>query len=378
MKILYITTDLNTGGAEMMLYKLLSRINRDRFDNFVISLTDGGRLGEEISALDIPVYTIEMNPRKPTLRSIWRLISLVRQIKPDLIQGWMYHGNLAAQLASIIAFKPIPVIWNIRQSLYSLDYEKPRTATIIKLLAKISDFPKKIIYVSRTSANQHEQLGYKENKSLIISNGFDAQIFRPSADASNNLRKELKLTENTIIIGLIARYHPMKDHDNFLKAAAILLKQIPDVHFLLAGTGIEEENTDFVSLLTSLKLTGEKHIHLLGERQDIPYITAGLDIATCSSYAEGFPNIIGEAMSCGVPCVLTDVGDSAWIVGDTGKVVPPKRPELLASGWKELVEMGVEGRANLGRAARARILQFFSLESVVPQYESLYLSILQT
>ncbi|HAC66280.1 MAG TPA: glycoside hydrolase [Cyanothece sp. UBA12306] len=357
----------------MMLYKLLSRINIDRFEPVVISLIDGGPLAEQISALDIPVYSIAMNSRKVTIQGIWRLINLVWQIKPDVIQGWMYHGNLVAQILSILSFKPVPVIWNIRHSVYSLEYEKPRTATIIKLLAKLSSFPKTIIYVSQTSVNQHEQLGYKASKSVMIPNGFNTDVFIPSTDARQKLRQELGLTENALIIGLIARYHPMKDHANFLKAAAILLKEIPDVYFLLVGTGLEEENPNFVALLTDLNLTNEKNFYFLGERQDIPYITAGLDISSLvSAWGEGFPNVIGEAMACGIPCVVTDVGDSASIVGDTGKIVPPKQPELLAKAWQELIELGVENRKNLSQKARRRIIELFSLELIVNRYEMLY------
>jgi glycosyltransferase involved in cell wall biosynthesis len=167
----------------------------------------------------------------------------------------------------------------------------------------------------------------------------------------------------------------MKDHTNFLHAAALLLKSYPDVHFVLVGREVHTENKVLKNLIQDLGIS--QHIHLLGERRDMNRLTAALDIAcSASAYGEGFPNVIGEAMSCGVPCAVTDVGDSGWIVGNTGRVVPPRSPEALAHAWKELIVLGSEGREILGKAARARIIECFSLDSVVHQYESLYESAL--
>jgi len=372
MKIVYIITDVSIGGAQMMLYKLLSRMSRERFTPVVVSLMGQGTVGDRIEALDIPVYTIEMKSGKPTPASIWRLIRTVRQLKPDLIQGWMYHGNLAGQLTRGFVPKPVPVLWSVRNSLYSLGYEKSITETLIQLCAKLSYLPNKVIYNSKISAKQHEKVGYCTDKSVVIPNGFETEIFTPSEEAVSYVRRELAIPLNTLLIGLIGRYHPVKDHPSFLEAAALLLKNYPDltVQFVLSGAEVDCDNQSLCGLVKELGLVDR--IHLLGERQDIPRLTAALDIASCSSYTEAFPNVIGEAMSCGVPCVVTDVGDSAWIVGNTGRVVPPRNPEALANTWKELIDQGAEGREVLGKAARARIIEYFSIDSVVAQYESLY------
>lgn len=374
MKIVYIITGLSTGGAETMLYKLLSKMNRERFSPVVISLIDRGTVGDRIAALDIPVYSIGMQPGMPTPEVIWRFIRQVHQLKPDLIQGWMYHGNLAAQLSGTLTLKSVPILWNIRQSLYSLSYEKPGTSAVIKLLAQLSRFPKKILYNSKTSANHHENLGYQVAKTLVIPNGFDTEVFTPSFESRISIRKELGVTNDILLIGLVGRYHPMKDHANFLHAAALLLKNYSDVQFVISGGGVDWHNQTLCKLIHDLGLV--ERIHLLGERHDMPCLTASLDIASCSSYAEGFANVIGEAMSCGLPCVVTDVGDSGWIVGNTGRVVPPRDSEALANAWKELIDLGSLGRETLGSAARERIIEYFSLDSVVAQYERLYESVL--
>ncbi|MEH1954844.1 glycosyltransferase family 4 protein [Nostoc sp.] len=374
MKIIYIITGLYTGGAEVMLYKLLSRIDRERFNPVVISLMDRGIWGDRIATLGIPVYTIGIKEGKPKLANIWRLIHIVRQLQPDLIQGWMYHGNLAAQFARLFLFKQVSVLWNIRHSLYSLDLEKPRTTIIIKLSAQFSNSATKIIYNSQNSARQHEKSGYCINKTCVIPNGFETDKFIPSDKAYLSVRSEFNIPENALLIGLIGRYHPIKDHFNFLQAAALLLKNYPNVQFVLAGNKVDWQNHILSELIHELGLV--KQIHLLGERHDVPRLTAAFDIASSSSSGEGFPNVIGEAMSCGVPCVVTDVGDSAWIVSDTGKVVPPRDPEALANAWKALIDIGTEGREALGKAARQRVIECFSLDSVVDQYEVLYDNIL--
>lgn len=374
VKILHVINDLSIGGAEMMLYKLLSGMNAERFSSVVVSLKDQGKLRERIEALGVPVYSVRMKPGMPTPASFWRLVRLVGKIKPDLIQGWMWHGNLVAQLASAFVRGRLSVLWSIRQSLYSLDYEKPTTAFIIKLCARLSRKPVKILYNSRTSAAQHGAIGYRLDKSLVIPNGFDTRLFAPSAEARRTVRNELGVAENTLLIGLTGSYHPKKDHTNFLHAAARLLKTYGDVQFVLSGRGVNWSNHELSDLVQELGLA--ERIHLLGERQDMPRITAALDIASSSSYVEGFPNVIGEAMSCGIPCVVTDVSDLPWIVGDTGRVVPPRDSEALARAWAELVELGPEGRKDLGEAARARVMEYFSLASVVAQYEKLYESVI--
>ncbi|MEH1970548.1 glycosyltransferase family 4 protein [Nostoc sp.] len=374
MKIIYIITGLSTGGAEVMLYKLLSRIDQERFSPVVISLMDRGTWGDRIANLGIPVYTIGMKQGKPKLVNIWQLINIIRQLKPDLIQGWMYHGNLAAQFARLFIFRQMSVLWNVRHSLYALDLEKPGTTIIIKLCAQFSNFPTKIIYNSQNSAKQHEKSGYGIEKTCVIPNGFETEKFTPSAKARLSLRLELNTPENALLIGLIGRYHPIKDHFNFLQAAALLLNNYSNVQFVLAGNKVDWQNHILSELIHELGLV--KQIHLLGERHDIHRLTAALDIASSSSSGEGFPNVIGEAMSCGVPCVVTDVGDSAWIVSDTGKVIPPSDPEALANAWKALIDIGKEGREALGKAARARVIECFSLDSIVAQYEALYDNVL--
>lgn len=373
LSVVYVTTSLEGGGAEMMLYQLVSHLNPQRFRVTVVSLMQPGPLVEKFQAADIPVYSIDMQRGGlPSIGVLWRLVRLLRQLQPDIIQGWMYHGNLAAQIARFVLFQgKIPVLWSIHYSISCLATDKPMTRALIQLGSKLSSFPARILFVSKLSQQQHIDLGYCAEKCLTIPNGFNVDTFKPNPAARLAVREEFHLAAETFLIGSFARYNPMKDHPNFLRAAAQLHQHYPDVHFLLAGEDVDEHNQTLQELIAELNLTDR--VHLLGERRDVSTLMAGLDIVTSSSaYGEAFPMIIGEAMSCGVPCVVTDVGDSGWIVGGTGRIVPPQDATALARGWQDLVELGAEERARLGISARQRIVENFSLGVIVPQYESLY------
>lgn len=375
--ILHIIVGLSSGGGQRMLYNLLLKTNRLRFEPIVISLMDLGIYGELIDSLDIPIYTLGMKAGTlPTPAIIWRLIHTIHQLKPDLIQGWMYHGNLAAQLASIFSWRHIPVVLSIHHSINPLAADETIIdKSFILFCSLTANFTEKVVFVAQNSKIQHKALGYCCNNSSVIPNGFDTSLFKPSNEARLSIREELGLSPESFIIGLLARYDQMKDHANFLRAAALLVKDFPEIHFILAGNQVEPENQSLYQLIQDLGIVDR--IHLLGERRDIPRLSAALDILTSSSaYGEAFPLVVGEAMSCSVPCVVTDVGDSAWIIGNTGTVVPPRNSGALANAWKDLIELGSEEREALGRAARARIIEHFSLDSVVAQYENLYESFL--
>ena len=371
MKIAHVITSLDKHGAQMMLYKVLSSMNRSRFDSVVISLADGGALKDKFTALGIAVHGVGMKRGVPTPGSIYRFTQLIKRIEPDLIQGWMYHGNLAAQLAATLSGRRAPVLWNVRGSSCDLKHGKPATAAVIWLGGKLSGLPKLIINNSIVSAVKHEEaLGYRADKRIIIPNGFDTDGFTPSEQARASLRIELGLPGDAVLIGLLARFHPMKDHATFLRAAALLLKSYPQTHFVMSGDGVDRSNEKLRELIDELSIAGR--VHLLGERSDVSRVAAALDVAALSSYSEGFPNVIGEAMACAVPCVVTDVGDTAFVVGNTGRVVQPRDASALANALGELIGMGEAARRELGRAARQRILDHFSIGTIVKKYESLY------
>lgn len=371
LKIVHIITGLAPDGAETMLYKLLGSMDRSRYENVVISLMDKNTaIGQALESIGVPVYSLGLKTGKPTLSALWRIASMLGKLRPDVIQGWMYHGNLAATLGKMLGARQSPVLWNIHHSLNDIDNEKRLTRIIIHLGRLLARTTKGIIYVSKQSAIQHERKGYPHELTRLIPNGFDCQQFSPSATAREGLLNEIQANVGDVLIGLIGRYHPVKDHASFIGAAKYLSARHPEVQYVLAGRDVDEGNKELMDVIHMNKL--DARFHLLGERADIFNVMAGLDIVVSSSASEAFPLAIGEAMACGVPCVVTDVGDSAWIVGETGSVVPPRDAAALAEGLSGMIEKGPAERARLGALARQRIIDNFSLQHITAQFERLY------
>jgi len=353
-----------------MLYKLLPRMRKDRFENIVITLKEKGKLSEDFESQNIKIYNVGGMGGILRILAFIRSLKILREINPDIIQGWLAHGNLVAQIASFFLPHRLSTLWNIRYTALPKGETKRSLLFIIKLLSIISFLPQKIVFNSKAGADDHCRMGYRSDKSCIIPNGFDTKLFSPSEENRSCVRSELNISEEAILIGLIGRFDPLKDHSCFLKAGAKLLSNKREIFFLLAGREVDWQNQQLKQLIEKLGMS-EKVI-LLGEHQDIPRITAALDIAACSSVAEGFPNVIGEAMSCGIPCVVTDVGDSAWLIGNSGMVVPPRNHVALCEAWLKMIEMGSAERRILGEKARKRIEDHFSIQMIVKKYEQLY------
>jgi glycosyltransferase involved in cell wall biosynthesis len=371
MKILHIITNFVMGGAEMMLYKLLSRADRTRVQASVLSLVDVGPVGERARDLGVPVRSLGLRRDLSASLAIPRLARWIRRERPDVVQTWMYHADLIGGVAARLA-GGVPVAWNIRHS--DLDPRDSRRTTIwtARACAHLSrKIPARIVCCSDSAFRVHSDLGYDAARMVVIPNGFDVKRFKPDPIARRGLREELRLADDTPLIGQIGRFDPQKDHHNFIRAAALLRATHPVARFVLCGDALTRENSQVRDWLDEAGLGSG--VHLLGRREDVARVHAALDILTLSSaFGEGFPNVVGEAMASGVPCVVTDVGDSAMIVGDTGRVVPARDPGALADAWRWMLGLGPEGRARLGEAARERVVRNFELDSIVTRYQSFH------
>ncbi len=368
-RILHVITALPTGGAETMLLRLLSATNPD-YSHAVVSLKDEGTIGPRIRELGIPVHALGLRRGAVNPWRVLSLVPLIRRFRPQIIQGWMYHGNVMATLARAASRTEAPVLWGIHQSLDDFNAQRALTRVMIRLGALLSRYASGIVYVSHTSARQHETFGYHPARRMIIPNGFDCRVFRPDNDARQRVRAELGAADDAVLIGLVARNHPVKDHAGFLKAAGLVARNHPQAYFVLIGHGVTLEEPAFRAMVAEQQLQGRTF--LLGERSDIPELTAALDIACSASWAESFSTSVGEAMACGAPCVVTAVGDSARMVADTGIVVPPRDPESLARGLESLIDAGPDYRRKLGLDARKRIETEFSLPEIARRYQELY------
>lgn len=329
-------------------------------------------LSQRIQSLGIPVFHLNMKRGFPDPRGFINFIRILLKEKPAILQTWLYHAGLLGVLGAKIA-NIKSLVWNIRCSELNKEDHPRSLFWIIWIMAKLSKMPEAVIVNSSSGRLCHENLGYKPRHWETIFNGFDTGKFCPSHQARFDFRKTLNLEPRAPLIGLVARYHPMKDHRTFLKAASLLYARKPNVHYVLAGDGITINNRELVRDIEGYQLS--EVIHLLGERLDVHKINAALDIASCASYSEGFPNIIGEAMACGIPCVSTGVGDASFLIGNTGRIVPSRDPDAMADAWTDLLSMEEEDRKALGKSARERIVSLFSMEKIAKQYEELYCKI---
>ncbi len=361
--IMHLITGLEVGGAERMLMQVVSRSDRRRFRSVVVSMTGPGRMAPAIEAAGVTVRSLNLRRGIPDPRGILRLMRILREFRPAVLQTWLYHADLLGLIARRMGPRG-PLIWNLRCS----EMVETRVA---RFLASCSTIPDGIIVNSQAGQRYHAAIGYRPRRWIMIPNGFDAAVFRPDPEARQRTRAELMIPEDTVAILLPARYHPMKDHANFLAAAAHLANRYANVQFALAGTGTGPSNQHLSEAVGAHGLA--TRVRLLGERPSLEALYPAFDIVSLSSaFGEGFPNVLGEAMACAVPCVATNIGDAGVIISDCGILVPPRDPEALAASWQRLIELGSEGRAKLGRRARRRIVEYYDLARAVRRFEALY------
>lgn len=370
--ILFVTTTLGTGGAEQMLLKILQRLDRRQFAPMVVSLLDGGTVGRRIEELGVPVVCLRMDRWHRIVAAPFVLAQLIRRHRFVLIQGWMYHGNVVAWAGRWLAGSKTPLSFGIRQSFYGLARERFNTRWVMRMNAWLSGRMQGCLFNSRFSLKTHGDFGFRGHNMRVIPNGFDLDAYMPRPERGAALRAELELG-GAPVVGMVARFHPMKGHHDFLQAAAIVRRTLPQVKFLLVGTGVTGRNRQLAAWIEELDLNNA--VLLMGERTDIADLNNVFDIACLASRAEAFPNVMGEAMACGIPCVSTDVGDCADIVGVAGRIVPPGDPASLAAAVLELLNLDRQGRQDLGRAARCSVVARFDMQGVVRQYERYFHSL---
>lgn len=375
MKVLHVITGLNQGGAETVLYRLISYISnrpQQTTHHVIVSLSDEGYWGEHFKTLGITVYAINLSTSRLKLPNLIRLAQIMRKEAPDVVQTWMYHADLIGGLTAKLSTST-PIIWNIRNTDLSKKAIKRNTITTARICALLSPYiPYKIISCAQQSIKNHINIGYQKNKFKVIYNGYNSEVFSPNKNKREQLRSLVNVKNNQILFGFVARWDPQKNHKNLLEALSKLDLKTNNIYCLFAGSGLTEENVKLTKLIKGYNL--QEHIILLGFNSDISSIMNALDCHVLSSSGEGFPNVVAEAMSCETPCIVTDVGDAAYIVGNTGDIVPPNNPDALAHSMQKMaLTISKEGKYIKGKLARQRIIDNFSLQDMAKNYENLWL-----
>lgn len=370
--IIHIVTGLSRGGAENALYRLLSQ-EADPADVQVVSLTDEGLIGSRLRAMGISVTCLCLNSRLPSPIKFLRLVRQLRQWRPQLVQTWMYHADLVGGLAGWIA--GIPVCWGVRNSNLSAENIKITTRLVAHMCALVSRWvPSRIISCSQRAVEVHRTFGYAA-PFAVVANGLDVSAWRPRPELRDSVRKRLGIPEGAFIFAHAGRADPQKDHHGLAQAFNAVRAECPNVWLLLCGDGLSRDKPYF----EALPFTPEARRQVLacGARDDLPDLWQGADTFVLSSLGEAFPNVVAEAMSCGLPCIVTDVGDAAEIVGETGIVVPARDACRLAQAMLNMRHMPTLDRLRLGCAARERIQIRFTLEKMATGFRQVWNEVLK-
>ncbi len=370
-KIVHVITGLNDGGAEAVLYRLC--ITDKSCHHVVISLMGAGKYGSLLKGAGIELYCLNMRQGRISLSSLWRLFLILLQEKPRVVQTWMYHADLiGGVIARLAGVKNI--FWGVHHTTLVKGESKRSTILVAKLNAFLSRFvPEKIIYCAERSRELQESLGFKQSKGVVVPNGYNTNDFQPSEEARSRFRESLGVEDDVFLIGHVGRFSPYKDYPSLLKAFSALSVPGDNVKIVLVGTGLDWDNKNLLDLIPVG--VDDSQVLLLGRKNDIPCVMNGLDLFVLSSVSEAFPNVLNEAMACGTPCVTTDVGDAAFIVGGTGWVVPPRESQALASAiMQALDEKESNNWAWLQRKkdCRERVVEYFSIEKMVGSYRRVW------
>lgn len=342
-------------------------MDRSRFQNRVISLTDEGDLGPEFHAAGIPLATVGFEARRPRVRALINLARLTRSDRPHIVQTWLYQADALGLLATIFP-RSTKLVWNIRCTWAGPDYDAGAGRLLLRLLALASPIPAQIITNSTAGQIEHQRRGYHPRQWSLIPNGVDTVRFAPQPARRRTLIGRLGLTDDVRLVGHVARHDPLKDHNTFFRFARLVANGNTGVHFVLAGHGVDPANEQIRSMIDP-SIRGR--VHLLGPTETPEDIFAAIDVLVSTSKSEGFPTVIAEAMSCGTPCVSTDAGDAAMLLDDETCLVRVSDADALARRVLHLLE-NEEARQLKGAAARERIVSRFSLGRMVKSYESLY------
>ena len=362
MRVFFYLHRLGVGGAERQFVQISADLAARGHEVALVTNVPGGGLENDV---DPGVERLVLHARtggsrvrrlSRVLEAPRRLAALVEERRPDVVYSANYEPNALAWRGLVRG--RTPVVWGIRGS----DQELPFVGrTAARYGRRVAPRVAGAVFNSRAGRDWHLAQGWALAATEVVPNGLDVQRFRPDPGARRSFREELGLPVDAFVIVLVGRLVEVKDHGLFLAAAAELGSALPDARFVCVGGGRPVDLQRVEGLVRESGLG--PRVVLAGDRPDVERAFAAADVAACTSHSEGFPNVLGEAMATGLPCVSTDVGDAAWILGDTGRVARDREPRTVAGHWRELHDLGEDGRRSLGAAARRRVVETFSREA---------------
>lgn len=372
-RVVHVIVGLGVGGAELMLRRLVRAQRQAAPDvsSTVVSLTTLGPVGQQLQADGVEVLTLGMQSPWQMPLVLWRLTRCLRQRRPDLVQTWMVHadllGGLAARWAGVRS-----VVWGIRTTDFSLT--PPATRLVRWVCARLSTrVPHTIVCAAEASRRAHVRAGYDAGRMVVIPNGFDLAALQPDAARGRQVRREWGVADDELLVGSVGRFNRAKDQANFIAAAGRVAARHARCRFVLVGRGNTADNATLQQWSKAAGLADR--LLLVGERADVPACLAAMDLFVLPSRSEGFPNVLGEAMAMARPCVSTDAGDAAWMLGEAGRVVPVGDPQALADAVDAVLCLTADERHALGQQARVRLVAEFSMERACERFTALQLGV---
>ena len=366
-QVIHVISGLKVGGAETVLLRLIASSRGAAYSHSVVALTPGGGMGERFAAAGIDV--MELDFKKRPVGDFLRLVKRIRSARPDIVQTWMYHADLIGGIAArLVGVRN--VIWGVRTTDVTAGRGKA-IAMLRSLCASSSSIiPRAIVCAAEASLRSHAQVGYDAGRMTVVPNGFDFGKLRRDPSARAMLRAQCGFAPRHLVVGTLGRFDAAKDPENFVRAAGLFAAERPDARFLLVGRDMLAGNSELGGWIAA---TGyPDRFVLLGERSDVAACLGAMDIFCLSSRTEGFPNVLAEAMAMQLPCVTTDVGDAAMLLGGTGAVVPKENAQALAAGMRSLAELPAEERRRAGEQASQRVRAEFSVERMRNRFETIY------
>lgn len=370
-RVVFLIRSLNRGGTERQLVELATRLDPALFEVVVLTFYTGGAIWDELAAVPgIRLESLGKRGRWDNVGFSARLVAWLRRIRPAILHCYLIEPSILGLVLGRLAGVPA-IVWGVRASNVDyLHYDLVQWASF-KVAARLSRWADAIIANSEAGRAYYMSQGYSGKRCVVVSNGIDTERFRPSVAARAQARARWEAGVDDVVIGIAARLDPMKGHLTLLAAARSVMRECPNARFVILGSGPAayaaklRKAADDYGIAARIVWTNEQPV--------MAAMYPGFDLAcSSSSFGEGFSNAVGEAMACAVPCVVTDVGDSAFIVGDNGYVVPPDDPRALANAIVRMAQMDARSREEMGHEARSRIVQQFGLNKMVQRTQQIY------